>query len=112
LLVASGTAGERPCAHASTATQRRQRVQHVYVMIYRPAAHGRCRFLQRSGKFTAPRSCTRPVEFLAKGTSRWTLRLRVPIPRGTGYLLRADAIDGFGHHQLRSAASVARFSVH
>jgi hypothetical protein len=110
LLVASGTAGERPCAHAIAATQRRQRVQRVYVMIYRPAAHGRCRFLQRSGKFTVPRSCTRPVEFLAKGTSRWTLRLRVPIPRGSGYL-RADAIDGFGHHQLRSSASVARFSV-
>jgi dienelactone hydrolase len=110
LLVASGTAGERPCAHASAAAQRRDRVQRVSVMIYHPAAHGRCRFLKRDGKLTAPRSCTRPIEFRAKGTARWTLRLSVHIPRGS-YLVRADAVDGFGRHQRHSAASVTKLTV-
>ncbi|HWD11566.1 MAG TPA: hypothetical protein VG366_06960, partial [Solirubrobacteraceae bacterium] len=110
LLVASGTAGERPCAHAAAATRRRQQVQRVYVMIYHPAAHGRCRFLKGNGKFTTPRACTHPIEFRANGTAHWTLRLRIHVPRGS-YLVRADAVDGFGRHQRHSAASVAKLRV-
>jgi len=77
----------------------------VYVMIYRPAPHGRCRFLQRNGKLSRLRKCSRPIEFLARGTSRWVLRRRIHIPRGR-YLVRADAVDGLHHHQRHSAASV------
>jgi hypothetical protein len=111
LLIASGTAGEKQCSGASAATRRRQRVVAVYVMIYRPAGGGRCRFLRRNGKLTAPRSCARPVEFKARGTAHWTLRLHIRIPPGRGYLVRSDAVDGFGHHQRHSAASVVTVRV-
>ena len=102
-VVLSGTAGEKPCAYASTASRRRQRVVHVYLSIYRTLRHGRCRFLLANGKLSRPRSCKRPIELLARGTSRWTLRLRIPIPRGH-YLARTDAVDATRRHQRRSAA--------
>jgi|GEM_PF-3082577 len=110
LLVASGTAGERPCSGGTAAQRERQRVAHVYVMIYRRLADGRCRFLQRDGRLTAPRSCAEPVEYLAHGTTRWSLHLVIRIPPGT-YYVRSDAVDGYGRHQPRTAASVKRVTV-
>jgi hypothetical protein len=79
-------------------------------MIYRPASHGRCRFLRRNGKLAAPRPCTRPIEYRATGTSRWKLRLPILIPPGV-YLVRSDAVDGFRRHQRHTAASVKRARV-
>jgi hypothetical protein len=110
-LVASGTAGENQCAQASASARSRERVVAVYVMVYKLTPRGRCRFVKQNGRLTARRSCTRPVEFLARGTARWTLRLRIRIPPGRGYLLRADAVDGFGHHQGLSPASVSTLRV-
>ena len=104
-LSVSGTASANRCAHASSAIQRRERVARVFVMIYRPAAHGRCRFLTSKGSLTRPRSCQRPVEFRAHGTSRWSLRRRLNITRGR-YVVRSDAVDGLRHHQRHSGASV------
>ncbi len=109
-FVVAGTAGEYHCASGSAVNRRRQRLAKVYVMIYRPASHGRCRFVERSGRFTRPRPCDRPIEFLARGTSHWSLRLRIPVPRGR-YLVRADAVDQLRHHQLRTAASVISIRV-
>jgi dienelactone hydrolase len=109
-LLAAGTAGEQPCLFASAAARRRERVTRVYVMIYRPARHGRCRFVRRSGRLTRPRSCQHPIEFRATGTSRWRLRLRVRLAPGS-YLVRSDAIDGNRRHQPRTAASVKRLKV-
>ena len=110
--MASGTAGENHCAQASASTRRRERVVAVYVMIYKPARGGRCRFVRLGGTLTAPRSCARPVEFLTRGTAHWTLRLHIRIPPGSGYLVRSDAMDGFGHHQRHSAGSVVTVRVH
>jgi X-Pro dipeptidyl-peptidase-like protein len=109
-LFASGRAGAHLCVFASAAARRRERVTHVYVMVYRPTSGGRCRFVQRSGRLTRARSCRRPVEFRASGTSRWHLTLRIPLPPG-GYLVRSDAVDGNHRHQLRTSGSVARVFV-
>jgi dienelactone hydrolase len=106
----SGTAAEVSCVDAVGAAARKERVRHVYVMVYRTAAHGRCRFLTARGRLTARRSCARPVEFLARGTGRWSIRRRVRIPRGV-YLIRSDAVDGFGHHQRHTSASVVRVRI-
>lgn len=105
----SGTAGERICAHATRAVSMRQRVVRVLVAIYSAAGHGRCRFLQSSGRLTRARSCKRPIWFTAHGTSRWKLRLRIHIPSGT-YVVRSDAIDGY-HRQQRLRTTV-RIKVH
>lgn len=104
-ITVSGSAGEYHCATASNVNRRAQRLARVYVMIYQPAPHSRCRFLERSGKLSRPRPCGRPIEFLARGTSSWSLRLRIAAPPGH-YLVRADAVDRLHHHQRHSAASV------
>jgi hypothetical protein len=110
LLVASGTAGERHCRGASASERRHERVAHVYVMIYKRASHGHCRFLRRDGTFTRPRSCYRPIEFRASGRTRWHLRLRIRIPPGV-YIVRSDAVDGYGRHQRHTRASMKRVTV-
>jgi dienelactone hydrolase len=96
-LTVSGTAGEHRCATAN-------RLAHVYVMIYRPAAHGRCRFVRRSGALSRPRSCRRPIEFRASGTSHWSLRVKLSLAPGR-YLIRSVAVDRRRHRQPRSAAA-------
>jgi hypothetical protein len=103
-LTVSGTAAEHRCATVTAANRRRQRLARVYVMVYRPAAHGRCRFVERSGALSRPRSCRRPIEFAARGTARWSLRLRVGLAPGR-YLIRSVAVDRLRHRQPRSAAS-------
>jgi len=105
-----GTASEHRCAHPTAAVAALNRVIQVYVMIYHPAPHGRCRFLTRNGFLTPPTPCRRPIEFLASGTTVWRLTLHVRAPAGI-YLIRSDAVDGFARHQRHSAASVERVVV-
>ena len=103
-----GTAAEHHCP--GTAAANRQRLARVYVTIYRMAAHGRCRFLGRDGQLGRARSCRHPLEFVAHGTSRWSLRLRVPLAPGR-YVIRVDAVDRLHHHQPRSSASVSTITI-
>ena len=105
-----GTASERACAGAAAAVRRKERVAHVFVSVYRPYAHGRCRFLLANGRLGRRRSCAKPVQFRARGAGVWSLRRRQGIPRGT-YLIRSDAVDGLHRHQRRSGASVLRVRV-
>jgi hypothetical protein len=100
----AGTAAEHRCATAGAANRRRQRLARVYVMVYRAASHGRCRFVTRKGALTRPRSCRRPIEFAARGTARWSLRLRVSLAPGR-YVIRSVAVDRLRHRQPRSPAS-------
>jgi hypothetical protein len=109
-LTVSGTAGEHRCATASAANRRRQRLARVYVMVYRLAAHRRCRFIERSGALSRPRSCRRPIEFVARGTSRWSLRRQLSLAPGR-YLIRSVAIDRLHHGEPRSAASRASITI-
>jgi dienelactone hydrolase len=105
-----GRASERKCRAATPAIEDQEHVAHVFVSIYRPYRHGRCRFLRADGQLTAKRACAKPVEFRARGMGVWSLRRHQHIPRGT-YLIRADAVDGLDHHQRHSGASVVRVRV-
>ena len=109
-VVVAGTASEHRCPGAPASRRRLQKLAHVWVMVYQPAAHGRCRFLERSGKLSRRRPCDRPIEFLARGTSKWSLGLLIPVPRGH-YLIRSNAVDRLHHHQRRTAVSVIGLSV-
>lgn len=82
----------------------------MFVIVYRPASRGRCSFLSSKGRLTRPRACKRTIEFRARGTSHWSLRLRMPIPSGR-YFVRIDAVDGFDHHQRHSGVSVLKLRV-
>lgn len=92
-LTITGTAAEFPCAQASAATQRAEHVTNVYVTVSTEASHHRCSFLNASGQLSTPRSCSKPIELPARGTSTWQLRLRVGLLRG-GYMVRSQAVDG------------------
>ncbi len=105
-----GSAGEHRCATGSAANRRRQRLARVYVMVYRLAAHGRCRFVQLGGALSRPRSCRRPIEFVARGTAHWRLRLRISLAPGH-YLIRSVAVDRLHHRQARSATSRASVTI-
>lgn len=106
-LVVRGTASEQPCATASRAKRHKQHVARVLVTIYKAVGHGRCRFLNKSGRLSGAHSCSRPIWLRATGTKHWVLRLRHPIPAGH-YLIRAEAVDGLHHHQRKSAESVVK----
>jgi hypothetical protein len=109
-LRASGTASEKPCAEASAATQRKERVKRVWVSVFKQLRHGRCRYLLRNGRLSRARSCKRPLSFRARGTSHWRLSRRQHIPAGR-YVVRSVAVDGFRRQQRSSAAATARVRV-
>ena len=102
-LTVIGTASETPCAEASAATQRAEHVKHVYVIVSKKAPHHRCSFLKASGKLSAPRSCSKPIDLLARGTTKWHLRLRVQLVPGR-YLVQSQAVDGRRTHQSGASA--------
>ncbi len=74
-LTLTGTSSDRGCATSPG------RVANVKVSVAR--AVGRtCRFLRSNGKFSAPRSCKRTSYLQARGTKRWSFRVRTRFPRG------------------------------
>jgi hypothetical protein len=79
----------------------------------------RCRFLTRKGRLGKLRSCkTAPPLYTAKGTSRWSFKVKGPLPPGsyTAYVAAKDDLGNaerrtrhrnFRHFRLRAAAVVA-----
>jgi putative CocE/NonD family hydrolase len=82
-LVASGTARRAKGG---------RRVHGVQVSLARRVAHHRCRFLTRAGRFTRARSCAHRTYRSARGSTRWSLRIRHRLARGS-YLVAARAVD-------------------
>jgi hypothetical protein len=111
-IVVSGRASEHKCKFPDAAIKRANRVVKVYVTIYHPAPLGKCRFLRRNGTLTPTIPCTRPVQFLARGTQNWSLSLNLHVPRTAGgFLVRAWAVDGFGRQSVKGPASVTRLKL-
>ncbi len=106
-LRVTGTASELQCPNASASARRREHVVHVFVAIYEQVAHGRCRFVLPGGGLSPPRSCSAPLEFLARGTTHWTLRLTLSLGSGR-YYVRSDAVDGSRRHQRPAPALLIR----
>jgi hypothetical protein len=74
------------------------RVARVTVSILRRNVHrdpARCRFVDASGHLGARRPCSQPVQLLARGTSRWSLGLRLHVPRGR-YTVIVRVVDTHG----------------
>jgi hypothetical protein len=91
-----GSARDRGCAG----------LRAVLVSVARPQKRG-CRFVQANGRLSRRRGCSRWLELRAHGTRSWSLGLKARLPRGR-YVLRARAVDRFGH---RSHVTVARVRV-
>jgi hypothetical protein len=79
----------------------RGKVKRVFVSVSR-AAGLKCRFLGRSGRLGAARSCARPVRLRARlgrvrpGKVPWTFRARPHLPHGR-YVVSVRAVDARGH---------------
>ena len=58
-----------------------------------------CQWLQPKGGFSAKRSCTRKTYVTAKGTTKWTYRLKVTLKKGTTYAVVPRAIDSVGNQE-------------
>lgn len=108
-LRVSGSATEFPCANASAATRRAEHVTHVHIAVSSKASRRRCAFLEPNGRLSAPRSCSKPIELPASGTTNWHLRLSVHLIRGR-YLVQSQAIDA--RHRRQSGVSTITLAVH
>lgn len=100
----AGRASDRGCRFAVAA--QRGGVARAQVALGRELGGGRCRFLNRSGSFGPARRCSRPHFITARGTTRFSLRIKTGLPRGR-YRALACAIDLAGN---RTTAKRLRFA--
>jgi hypothetical protein len=70
----------------------------------------RCRFLRKSGRLTAARSCRRPVLLRARGAGSWSLSVTGHLPPGR-YRLVARAVDSLGNRELPARHNRMRFRI-
>ncbi|HEV3230254.1 MAG TPA: hypothetical protein VGY97_12315 [Solirubrobacteraceae bacterium] len=89
----SGRASDLGCqGHAGS-------VARVTVTIsHRHRGRG-CRYVTPAGRLTPARDCRRPLLLLAHGTTRWSLRVRLHIPRGR-YRVVVGAVDAAGNVEV------------
>ena len=80
------------------------------MIVYRRAARGRCQFVEPTGALSRPRSCKRPIEFTARGTSHWRLRLHISLAPGR-YGIRSVAVDRLHHRQAGAASSLTSITI-
>ena len=107
-LSLSGRARAYPCGRAAG------RVAHVTVtIVHRDPRHPHsCRYVDPRGRLTPPRSCSGPgIQLLARGRERWSLTLRLHVPRGR-YTAIVRATDAHALVQPGGArADLARVTV-
>ncbi|TMM09153.1 MAG: hypothetical protein E6G00_11050 [Actinobacteria bacterium] len=94
-LVLYGRAYDRGC------NGKKGRVVRVVVTVARHLAPGRCRFLLPDGRHLGrTRACDGrpPLLLLARGTGRWSLKMRLHLAPGA-YVIRSLAVDRAGNRQ-------------
>ena len=96
-----GTAADRGCGGKVT------RVQVAVAKRVGPK-HARCRYLRKGGRFGRTGSCARHVWLSARGTTKWSLRLR--LPKGY-YKVWARSLDAAKHVEHVSRQNVRTFRV-
>src|SRR5207237_5103620 len=72
-----GKAFDRGCKATATNLKRKGRVESVLVSVQKVKPRHGCRFLKPNGRLE-PRyhNCAKPIVYLAKGTTRWHIKLR------------------------------------
>jgi hypothetical protein len=106
----AGRSSDRGCAATASSLGRKGHVETVVISIARVTGN-RCRFLSPKGRLEPARSCARPTLIPAKGTRRWSVRLRAALPAGT-YEVVARGIDASQNmERRRPGKNVVRFTV-
>ena len=109
LIRVSGGATDTPCPSAGRTIASRQRLARVFVVIFRPVGHDRCRFVQVSGSLGRPVLCTKPVMLPARGMRSWTLSRPARLSPGR-YLIASLAFDQLGQRQPAPTVVLARIT--
>jgi hypothetical protein len=79
------------------------KVSRVVVQLKLQVTKKKCRWLTRKGGLGKATSCTKvPKFFTAKGTSKWSFKVRGPLPTGK-YVALVYAKDNLGNTERRSA---------
>jgi hypothetical protein len=90
-----GTARDRGCRTSGTSVKR------VLVAIMKRDGGGSCRHLKRSGRFSATRSCRRPIYMRARGRTSWRFLVKRQLPVGT-YTARSRGVDVAGNTERKT----------
>ena len=77
------------------------KVAQVRVAVGRKVGRS-CRFLQENGRFGSLRNCRRTQYVKASGTTRWSLRRKARLPRGS-YVIWSRAVDVSGRIERKAA---------
>jgi hypothetical protein len=97
-VVLAGTSSYKRCKGGAAG-----KVRRVTVALKLQVTKSKCRYLTRKGTLSKARSCkAKPTYFTAKGTTRWTLRVKGPLPAGK-YLALIRARDNIGNAERQSA---------
>jgi hypothetical protein len=88
-----GKSKDRGCAATTTLSKRKGHVETVMVSIAQVRRHD-CRFVNQKGRIEAKfHNCRKPILMVAKGTTRWSFKLRVHnLPAGN-YRAVARGVD-------------------
>src|SRR3954447_488196 len=108
-----GVASDRGCNASSTRLGRKGRAESVLISVQKVLARHGCRFLKPNGRLE-PRyhSCAQSIIFIAKGTKRWHIKLRVHnLPPGN-YRAVARSVDASQNKERPThRRNVIRFAV-
>jgi hypothetical protein len=108
-----GKASDSGCKATATKTKRKGRVESVLISVQKVLARHGCRFLKPNGRLE-PRyhNCAKPIVYVAKGTTRWHIKLRVHnLPSGN-YRAVARSVDASQNKERPThRRNVIRFSV-
>ena len=100
-LVVAGSSRDRGCMRDGRFDP--GKVDRIAVSIARSVsrAHSRCAYLLVSGRLTGSRSCLRTRYLPARGAERWSLRMRVRLPRGR-YKIWVRGVDRAGNVERKN----------
>jgi hypothetical protein len=103
----------RGCGATASRLARKGRVESVLISVQKVLARHGCRFLEPNGRLE-PRyhNCAKPIVYIAKGTKRWHIKLRVRnLPSGN-YRAVARSVDASQNKERPShRRNVIRFAV-
>jgi hypothetical protein len=94
-IILRGTAGDRGCAADAKTRERAGALRRVSVAVALKSGT-RCRFLSKTGRLGAARSCTKPAFVTARGKKTWRLELKNRFRPGT-YAVSVRATDSAGN---------------
>ena len=97
-LVLHGTSAFKKCQGGA-----KGKVKRVVVSLELKVSKKKCRFLTKKGRLGKAKSCKKgkPAYFTAKGTSKWSFKVKGPLPAGK-YLGLVKAKDDLGNTERQS----------